>query len=393
MNLSGEWRDPNGVVYFIARSGNKTNVSGSRGGPAVFNCVIEGNNVSLRIPVLNVDLFKGSVAMQNGVPTKLNFTHPAPMSWTKIQPEPLATPKGRLYRDEGKYVFSQVTAEKEVGWVGAGRQKTNIKLTAKPELSIGPSGARYLSINLDGSLVSASSSGTLYKDNEHERGFYLEKVYNTIVPLSSKIALVKAADFSPEESGNVTSSTSTTFSLTGGGKAGSGGSGELSGSLGYSKTVGHTYSRNLLGFTNIEPRTSKDSRGFPTVNFDYKLTSVLEGGNGGLKPYTKWNDLSDLDQFQTFWDGFGAFFDTSIWYGLKLHGLPRVARSGLPLISQALFIADEGFSQKVDVYIGINAIIRRVWSSGDTKFDSKIHTSTHEMRFDKTMRIDFGLLK
>lgn len=395
-NLTGEWADPNGSISYIdqSESGKKFNVRMDKGGPVAFIGTPSGNRFTLSIPALKVDIFKGQIEKQNGTANKFKFDQG--FAWTRYQPDPIVTAKGRLHRSEGKCEFSPITGYRQLTWADISpKQKANIKLTVKPELTVGPSGARYLHVDLDGSIVSASSSGKLASDGEFERGYYLEKVYTIISPLSSQVQLVKAADISPTESGQVTSSTSTTLSLTGSGKVGigdKGPSGEVGGSLGFSHTVGESYTRNLLGFTPSAPRVSEDANRVTVVTNDYKLTGVRSGGSGGLKPYAKWVDITNKDNWQSFWDGFASFFDTSLWSGFKLHGLPEVAKSGLPLVSQALFVADEKFAGRVRVYVGINAIVRKVWATGATKFDAKTHTSQHEMSLQKTFEVDFGLL-
>ena len=389
-NLTGEWADQNESIYYIDQSGNNFNVRMDRDGPVAFLGIPDGDRFKLTMPALNVELFKGQIEKQNGTAGKLKFDRG--MTWTRYQSDPLETAKGRAIRSEGKCEFQPLTGYREQTWADiSGKQKANIKLTVKPELTIGPSGTRYLHIDLSGSIVSASTSGNLAFDDKQNRGYYLEKTYTIISPYSSQIKVFKAADISPTESGQVTSSTSTTLSLTGSEKTGigdKGPSGEIGGSLGYSKTVGETYTRNILGFTPLAPRVTNSNQ----VTNDYKLTGVRSGGSGGLKPYAKWVDISDRDRYESFWDGFGSFFDTTAWSPNSLNGLPDVAKSGLPIISQAIFYADENFRDRVKFYVGINAVLRKVWVTGNTKLDSVIHPSHHEMSLNKTFEIDFGLL-
>lgn len=414
INLTGEWTDPEGMFYYIEHSGETFEVKFDQGEghqASFFGRLQSGNRIQVgnQGTLLTGAGFQGQIEMQNGAPYRLKFDPlnlPPKLAsksgfeyfksyftvWTRYQPEPVAVAQGRLYRNEGKYEFSSIIADRAGTWHDIrGRQKANIHLVVKPELNIGPESARYLHVGLDGSIVSASNTGNLPFDDERNRGYYLEKVYTIISPNSPQVKLEKAADISPEEKGVVTSSTSTTLSWTGSGKVGigdKGPSGEIGESLGYSETVGESYTRNLLGFTPMPPRVT----GGQVVTNDYKLTSVRFGGSGGLKPYSDWADLSDRDRYDSFWDGFGSFWDTTAWSPFKLHGLPDVAKAGLPIISQALFKTDENFRGRVGMYVGINAILRHVWVTGKTKFDTKIQTSSHQLSLNKVVEIDFGLL-
>ena len=288
---------------------------------------------------------------------------------------------GRLDRKTGTVYISPITAYKSFRLPSLS-QKGNISLTINPKLVKGADGSKYLHVDLDGSTVSASQS-RLGKDSKTQRGWYLEKVTTKITPLNRNIRFLKAADFSGGgESGSVTSSLSQTISGSGSfsGKSGNG-------SLGFSETIGRSYSRNLRGFSALTPNLINRT----TVVNDYKLSGILFEGDQGLKPYSSWSSIVDKEIEDSFWGGFGSVFTTKAWSGFKVHGLPERAKKGLPLMSQAIFNSGSNFSQPVKVRVEVYANLRRVWVTGKTKIDARSRTqSTRPIKLTKDIVVDFG---
>lgn len=243
---------------------------------------------------------------------------------------------------------------------------------------MGADGAKYLHVDLDGSTVSASQA-SLGKDDKYERGWFLENVTTKITSLDSNVRLYKATDFSGGgETGAITSSTSQTLS---------GGASKGDAQFGLSETVGRSYSRNLRGFTPSTPNVN----GQGSVSNDYKLTGILFEGDQGLKPYSSWASIIDKEIDDSFWGGFSSVFTTKAWYGFKVHGLPDLAKKGLPLMSQAVFFANSNFSAPTTVRVEVQANLRRVWVTGDTKFDAKSHTTAYgPVTLSKDFVVDFG---
>ena len=282
---------------------------------------------------------------------------------------------GRLDKNTGTVDIQPLNEDKLFNLPSLG-QTGNISLTVKPKLIMGADGAKYLHVDLDGSTVSASQAN-LGKDDKYQRGWFLENVTTTITPLDQNVRFYKAADLSGGgESGTVSSTLSQTIS-----GSGSKGNGEF----GISQSVGNTYTRNLLGFSALTP-----SRLGQGVSNDYKLSGILFEGDQGLKPYTNWNSVVDKEIDDSFWGGFASVFTTKAWYGFKVHGLPERAKKGLPLVSQAIFTSGSNFSRPVTVRVEVKANLRRVWVTGDTKFDAKAHTESFPVSLTKDVVVDFG---
>jgi len=303
---------------------------------------------------------------------------------------------GTLQRESGEVIFQPVTAYEESSFSNP-TQTSPISLIIKSRLSIGPDRTKYLHIDLDGSIVSAAKEpGNLAEDNDYNRGWFVEKVTTRIRTTDGSLRLLKAADISGGgESGSVTSSTSTTFSFTGGAKAGVGGdkgpTSELSGSLGYSQTVGTSYTRTLKGFTPRSPVVEGLPGSPVTVSNDYDLTGILFQGDGGLKPYTEAKSLVNFEITDDFWGGLASVFTTRAWYGFKVHGLPSQAKKGLGLVSQAVFFADHpSFNGKQLLYADVSVTLRRTWVTGHTKIDAKWHTETKQISLSKDFVVDFS---
>jgi VHL beta domain len=304
---------------------------------------------------------------------------------------------GTLLKDKGEVVFQPVTVNQNFNF-SLPSQTGTINLIVKPSLKISPDRAKYLHIDLDGTIVSAAiEPGNLGADTEFERGWFIEKVTTRIRSTDPSLVLFKAADISGGgESGSVTSTTSTTFSLTGSGKVGvndKGPSGEIGGGLGFSSTVGASYTRTLKGFTVRSP-VVETSEGVVTVSNDYDLTGILFAGDGGLKPYVEFKNLVNIDLpggEDNFWNGLGSVFTTQAWRGFRLHGLPSNAKKGLQIVSQAVFNPNlPNFDRNVLLYAEVNVTLRRTWVTGETKLDAKWHTETTNMSLVKDFVVDFG---
>lgn len=301
---------------------------------------------------------------------------------------------GTIQPGTGSVEFLPISQYKEFQIPGH-NQKASISLTIKPKLYVGADRGKYLLVDLDGSIVSASSpSGVLMGDTQFKRGWYLESVRTTIRPATSDIALTKAANISTgDESGNVTSSTSTTVNVAGSGMAGTGDKGPsagIGGNIGLAYTVGNNYTRNLLGFKVSTPSVALVD-GAPAVSNDYALASVLSKGNGGLIPYTQPKDIVDYEGADDFLGGVGAVFTTKAWQTFRLHGVPDRAKQGLPLISQALFNAKSpGYGNYMPVVVDVTATLRNMWVTGETKLDGKWHSQSYNISTSASFYVDFN---
>ena len=304
-------------------------------------------------------------------------------------PDPLRA-LGRL-QGNGTVEFEPLSAYRDIAFSGP-QQTGNMSLTINPKLVLGANGAKYLHVDLDGSLVSASkvANGTLGKDTQYERGWYLENVRTKIIPMDSRLQLYKAADISGGgETGAVTSTTE--FGISGSLSGSTDGkAAELGASIGFSQSVGRSYTRNLRGFTASTPDIDRSS-GYAVVSNDYKLSGVLYEGNSGLSPYVTTVDIVNKDiPEDSFWGGFASVFTGQAFQGFRVHGLPDRAKKGLPLVSQAIFYANSNFSEPVKVRVEVEATLRRVWVTGDTKVDARWHSQSYgPVTLSKEFVVDF----
>jgi hypothetical protein len=124
------------------------------------------------------------------------------------------------------------------------------------------------------------------------------------------------------------------------------------------------------------------------------MASSKEGGNGGLIPYDAWRDLVDSPQDGAgqFWSGSSGFFTGDAFQSYHMHGLVDQAKSGLPILSHASFLIREKAEQRmIIVEPTLTLKIRRVHSSGETKFDSTYGAASKTVTISQSMEIDLSL--
>lgn len=312
-------------------------------------------------------------------------------------------PNGIVDYDTGTVVYESLNHSKQFE-LNNPKQRGIIYLHAFVKLIRGDNNSKYLHIDLNGSTISASDDidGKIGKDTKRNRGWYLENARISFIPMRAEIQLVKSADFSDGgETGVVTSSISQTInasitnSLTGKiSPVDPGITGETSGSLGYTSSIGHSYSKNLRAFKISTPnvRPIKELGNVTCVSNNYKLGAVQVKDGQGLKSYKSYKNLVDYEGTDVFWGGTGGLFSGTIWNSLQLHDLPDLAKQGLPIVSQVIFFAKNDFHDYVIFRIEVEVTLRKFEISGKTKFDSKGRTGATKINSIYEFVIDFGLI-
>ena len=200
------------------------------------------------------------------------------------------------------------------------------------------------------------------------------------------IQLLERGDQVPNATGSVTSTVSQSQTL--------GLSADL-GSLGMTNSKGWSFSRTLTGFKVRASGGGVIAGGDGAfASASLAMASSKEGGSGGLIPYDTWRDLVDSPQDGAgqFWSGFSGFFTGDAFQSYHMHGLVDQAKSGLPVLSHASFLIRESAEQRmIIIEPTLTLKLRRVYSSGDTKFDSTYGASSTTATISDPMEIDLSL--
>lgn len=270
-----------------------------------------------------------------------------------LPPTPTPTP---VHDDEAPMI-----ADEE--WDVVPGQKAGVHVVVNHEVK-----GRYLHIDLDGTEVHGAKGGKLVSDTANDRAWYLSEVETRITPQDASFKLFKKPIYTMESDGSVTSSTERGASF-GGEVSGDGPSLNADTSIAFTDT----FTRNLKGFTPQAADTGVYDGGVPYAITVFKMSGCIDIDNGGLRAYTKPRDLIDMpeDQSKSFVRGLGGAFNGDAWTSYQLFGIPERAKSGLPIISQAIFLAPKGFKGKVPVIVDVKIKLQRVYSTGHTKFDSR----------------------
>jgi len=233
-----------------------------------------------------------------------------------------------------------------------GPQNAYLKMNLSGKLAV-HNGQKFLHLDTQGSRISADKDGKLQFDDPTQRGYYLESVGVTMRPLDSRLLMKKDAPVTTEGSGSVTSSVSIDLSA---------GSGEIGGGLSFGKS----YSEDLFDFKVVNTSDAIQARQA------YKLASTNYPGGGKVK-YGQWKDLV------------GYYF----FSGYFLNEIPDLAKSGLPLLSQAIWLAESDLSAPMVFEITFTADVRYVvcvdyWTNYFTM------TATDSVTFKKLIVVDLG---
>ncbi len=191
-------------------------------------------------------------------------------------------------------------------------------------------GYKFIAVSLNGTTVEASSTGKLAINQSDIRGWFTEVAMVAISLSPAGFSVEQDAPQTTMGSEVTTSSTSISFN-------------ESLGTFGPTPTVnvgagitmGSSFSRNLADFkvVNISDNSA--------VHHNY----ILASSKGA--PYDKPDDLLD----------FSASGQLS---GTPLFELPDIAVANLPIISQAVFVADGGVGNTFNLAVTINHQLRKV---------------------------------
>ncbi|MCP1381328.1 AbfB domain-containing protein [Runella salmonicolor] len=262
----------------------------------------------------------------------------------------------------------------------SGKQAVNLSLTVTPNIHVSNSGSQVIVVDLDGSLLRDQLEG-LDENNKKARGWFYEKATVRIVN-SSNVQLVKVPKVSNTDEGVMTSSLENTFNVNlSASKDGP------SGGVDVTKTENKTFSRIVKGFT-LDPPTMNGNVATHTI----RMTGCYDGEAGGLKPYNKWEDATDKDKWQSFWDGFIGAFTLENYYGYNVYGLTDPAMGkGLYLPVQAAYLAPKNANGVAFFDIEVIVDLRHIKSEGHTKYDSKLKTETKQFKFWKTVAVNLDM--
>ena len=209
-----------------------------------------------------------------------------------------------------------------------GNQETKLSLTVTPNMHISNSGSQVIVFDMDGSIL-RENSGNLTVNNKKERAWFYENVKVNIVN-SNNVKLVKVPNVQNTETGEMTSSLENTFNVNLNASYEG-----LTGGLGLTKTENKTFTRTVKGYT-LDPPTMNGN----TATHNIRMTGCYDGESGGLKPYSKWEDATNKEKWQNFWDGFIGAFTLDNYYGFDVYGLTDPALGkGLYVPVQAAYLA------------------------------------------------------
>lgn len=230
---------------------------------------------------------------------------------------------------------------------------------------VGDPGFKYLYVDTQNTRVAASKNGRLHYDQDDKRGYFLEKV-EVIMELRHEDALlVSDGPATDATGGSVTSSSSWNVSgdFSGGGSPSAGGAAGL--------TIGRSYSENLTDFTVVN-----NSSGQKAIH-NYLLSATNKVDGGGKMKYSNWTDLFPMDVEGQF-------------TGVRLNEPPALAKSNIPIPSQAIWRLDGNFNGKVTFYIKIRQVLRYCektfnvfWVDRDTHSYNKYWWFTRTIDFSK----------
>jgi len=265
-------------------------------------------------------------------------------------------------------------------------QQAAAHLVVTPVIARTDHGGAYLYVSLNGTTVDASRTGRMWRDSRTDRGWFVESAETVINVRGRGIQLLERGDQVPNATGSVTSTVGKSTSL--------GLSADL-GSLGMTDTKGWSFSRTLDGFKVRASGGGAIAGGDGAyASASLAMASSKEGGNGGLIPYDTWRDLVDSPQDGAgqFWSGFSGFFTGDAFQSYHMHGLVDQAKSGLPVLSHASFLIRAAAEQRmIIIEPTLTLKLRRVRSTGDTKFDSSYSGSSMTATVSDPMEIDLSL--
>ena len=274
-----------------------------------------------------------------------------------------------------------ILISKDVALSGnAAGQAATLLLNVTPNVHIGKSGKQYLIFDMGASQTKERRANGIKDNGEFVRGWFYESarvtIYNT-----QNVRLVQVPTVSNNIEGVMTSSIEDTF----GGNIGGGAEG-ASGGLEASTTSNKTYSRVVKGFTLDAPSAERG-----TAHYIH-MTGSLDGGAGGIVPYDKPVDLSDLANYNSFGAGFASVFTTQAFYGFKLNGLTDPALGkGMYLPVQAVYEAPATAKGMVTFDVEISVTLRKVFCEGHTKFDAKVKNSSQSVSFRVPVSVNLDM--
>ena len=327
----------------------------------------------------------GQVLAESGGKLSLaNYSLTQPSSQWIVRRRIHSWPRGTSVQDGKAIRFEPRILDREVE-LGDG-QTAAAHLVITPVIARTDHGGAYLYISLNGTTVDASKTGKMWQDSRLARGWYIESVETAINVRGRGIQLLERGDQVPNATGSVTSTVSQSRSL--------GLSADL-GSLGMTNSKGWSFSRTLDGFKVRASGGGTIAGGDGAyASASLAMASSKEGGNGGLIPYDTWRDLVDSPQDGAgqFWSGFSGFFTGDAFQSYHMHGLVDQAKSGLPVLSHASFLIREKAEQRmIIVEPTLTLKLRRVYSSGETKFDSTYGAASKTVTISQAMEIDLSL--
>lgn len=297
------------------------------------------------------------------------------------------TATGRL-TSGGKHVYTNkilMNREKSVDGV-AGNQQAQLQLKVIPNIHVSKTGRRVIVFDMGDSLIKEIRSGGLNVNNSKSRGWFYEKVDVTIEN-SDNVRLVAVPKVLNSDEGQMTSTVENTFGVDLGGSADGPSAGVNS-----SSTESKSFSRTVRGFT-LDPPTAVGRLATHSI----RMTGCLQGENGGLKPYAKWQDLTDQDEVNSFGAGFASVFNGKLYSGFNVNALtdPALGR-GLYLPVQAVYDYDASATGMATFTVRVKLYMRWVYAEGETKLDGKIKTQTKTLTYSDipvTVNLDMNAYK
>ena len=288
----------------------------------------------------------------------------------------------------GKHVYMNtiiMNREKSVDGV-VGNQQAQLQLKVLPNIHVSKTGRRIIVFDMGESLMKEIRAAGLNVNTDKSRGWFYEKV-DVIIENSDNVRLVSVPKVLNSDEGQMTSTIENTFGVDLGGSADG-----PSGGVNASSSEGKSFSRTVKGFT-MDPPTAVGR----TATHSIRMTGGLQGGNGALKPYSKWQDLTDKDEVDSIGGGIASIFNGKLYTGFHVHGLtdPALGR-GLYLPVQAAYDYDASTTGMATFIVKVKLYMRWVYAEGETKLDSKIKTQTKTLTFSDipvTVNLDMNFYK
>lgn len=297
------------------------------------------------------------------------------------------TATGRL-TSGGKHVYTNkilMNREKSVDGV-VGNQQAQLQLKVIPNIHVSKTGRRVIVFDMGDSLIKEIRSGGLNVNNNKSRGWFYEKVDVTIEN-SDNVRLVAVPKVLNSDEGQMTSTVENTFGVDLGGSADGPSAGVNS-----SSTESKSFSRTVKGFT-LDPPTAVGR----VATHSIRMTGCIQGEGGGIKPYAKWQDLTDKDETSSFGAGFASVFNGKLYSGFNVNALtdPALGR-GLYLPVQAVYDYDAATKGMATFTVKVKLYVRWVYAEGETKLDGKIKTQSKTLTYSDipvTVNLDMDSYK